>query len=386
MASVSMRKSYWKSLQTILQEVTTRDNVTFIHPSKLTAIGFVRNPPIDSQTPIQGRVRHPRSNATKEFQSREAARLRKALHAMSHGKHIFVYHHVRTKQVVYSLTRELEENNVLRQMIYHGKQTVPAELRTDMWVPYYSVHFADPRLGLRAFKMLREFSKQRQLKPPAEMITVTSEFLAKIRPRDPNLAKQFDRINKHRLGHFMSKKERARVLMDQKATSIADVSAVLAIQEEEIKNGLLDRIGKNTKYDKLMETMKQMPFSIWNWKFTKKAWVRDILQVHEAEKRVAAKRAARITRFETWLSAQTGKTIRISDEDGNYPQRPGEFKILWRDVYDANHAASWPNSVDHGELQSGWWFARSTIPVERQIIHPELKGAKKALKAGAEAH
>jgi hypothetical protein len=108
MASVSMRKSYWKSLQTILQEVTTRDNVTFIHPSKLSAIGFVRNPPIDTQAPIQGRVRHPRSNATKEFQSREAARLRKALHAMSHGKHIFVYHHVRTKQVVYSLTRELE--------------------------------------------------------------------------------------------------------------------------------------------------------------------------------------------------------------------------------------------------------------------------------------
>ena len=69
---------------------------------------FVRRPPIDPQTPIQGKPRHPLSNAFKEHAKREGIRLKKALNAITHGKHIFVYHNVRTNQVVYSLTRYLE--------------------------------------------------------------------------------------------------------------------------------------------------------------------------------------------------------------------------------------------------------------------------------------
>lgn len=69
---------------------------------------FIRKPPIDPQTPIQGRPRQPESNAFKEHLNRESHRLRKALDSIAHGKHIFVYHNVRTNQVVYSLTRYLE--------------------------------------------------------------------------------------------------------------------------------------------------------------------------------------------------------------------------------------------------------------------------------------
>lgn len=70
---------------------------------------FVRKP-IDPKTrvPIQGRPREANSNAFKEASTRESVRLQKALNAVAHGKHIFVYHNVRTKQVVYSLTRYLE--------------------------------------------------------------------------------------------------------------------------------------------------------------------------------------------------------------------------------------------------------------------------------------
>jgi Tat protein secretion system quality control protein TatD with DNase activity len=39
-------------------------------------------------------------------------RLQKALNAITHGKNIFVYHNVRTKQVVYSLTRYLEVSTI----------------------------------------------------------------------------------------------------------------------------------------------------------------------------------------------------------------------------------------------------------------------------------
>jgi hypothetical protein len=69
---------------------------------------FVRHPPIDSTKPIQGKIREAGSNAWKEHLQRESVRLQKALNSISHGKHIFVYHNVQTKQVVYSLTRYLE--------------------------------------------------------------------------------------------------------------------------------------------------------------------------------------------------------------------------------------------------------------------------------------
>lgn len=69
---------------------------------------FVRRPPIDPNRPIQGRPRETSSNAFRDYVHRESVRLQKALNSISHGKHIFVYHNVRTKQVVYSLTRYLE--------------------------------------------------------------------------------------------------------------------------------------------------------------------------------------------------------------------------------------------------------------------------------------
>jgi hypothetical protein len=69
---------------------------------------FVRKPPVDPSQPIEGRRRNPSSNAFKEHVRRESVRLQKALNSITHGKHIFVYHNVRTKQVVYSLTRYLE--------------------------------------------------------------------------------------------------------------------------------------------------------------------------------------------------------------------------------------------------------------------------------------
>lgn len=72
------------------------------------AAKLVKRPPIDPKQPIQGRQRNPLSNAFKEHLKRESARLQKALNSIGHGKHIFAYHNVRTKQVVYSLTRHLE--------------------------------------------------------------------------------------------------------------------------------------------------------------------------------------------------------------------------------------------------------------------------------------
>lgn len=211
-------------------------------------------------------------------------------------------------------------------MVYHGKKTVPADLRRDMWVPYYSVHFGDARLGLRAYQLLREFSMQRQFSPPPEMITVTKEFLDAKRPKDPLAAEEFDRLNKKRIGHPMEKKERARVLMDQKATSVADIAAVLGIQHKEVENGFLEK------------EKERGPL-------TRKARKRRY-EAQEREQARAEANAARIRMLEEHLDAKIGEA------DDAYPKDPKAVKVLWRDVHDAHYADWWPANVEHGELET----------------------------------
>lgn len=232
-------------------------------------------------------------------------------------------------------------------MIYHGKKTIPADLRRDMWVPYYSVHFGDARLGLRAYQLLREFSMQRQLSPPPEMITVTEEFLAAKRPKDPLAAEEFDRLNKKRIGKVMEKKERARVLMDQKATSVADIAAVLAIQEKEIENGFLDREYKRGYLTRRARQRRR--------------------ETRLREEAQAEANAARVKALEEHLNntlASEDTELKIGEADPAYPDRPEAVKVLWRDVHDARYAESWPVGVEHGELE----LTRShVIGSERQL-------------------
>lgn len=298
-----------------------------LDPTKIGTWNIIRRPPIENHSVIQGKAREQNSNAFKTHQFKEGVRLRKALNAITHGKNIFVYHNIRTNQVVYSLTRYLEKNSVLRQLVYHGKKTVPATLRKDMWVPYYSVHFNEPKVGLRAYHLLREFAMQRQLSPPREMITITEKFLDQKRPKNPNEAKEFDEKYKDKVGWLMEKKDRARAVMDQKATSVADISAVLAIQEEELANGFADG-----KRGYLTRTARRR---------------RREARAKEAAK--AAEQAGRVAELEKTLSTSQ-VDYKIQEPEGSNTLEGNGVKILWTDIHYASYAESWPEHVRHGEL------------------------------------
>lgn len=197
-----------------------------------------------------------------------------------------------------------------------------------MWVPYYSVHFADTKIGLRAYHLLREFSMQRQLSPPREMITITERFLDQKRPRDPEQAKEFDEKYQSKLGWLMEKKDRARAVMDQKATSVADIAAVLAIQEEEVKNGFAD--GKRGYLTRTARRRRR--------------------EARKKEEQYANEAARRIANFEQTLSNNV-VDYRVEDTSQSDPALQGEnVKILWTDLHDAQFAQAWPERVRHGEL------------------------------------
>ncbi|EFR04691.1 hypothetical protein MGYG_07698 [Nannizzia gypsea CBS 118893] len=304
---------------------------------------------------IQGKVRFPNSQAAKNFGQQESTRLKKALQHITHGKNIFAYSNFRTNQVVYSLSRSLDSQNVLSQLVYHGKKTVPAGLRKDMWVPYFSVHFPTPTLGLEAYKLLREFSRQRQFEPPAQLITNSKESLERKRPQGLDEAKKWERQMSCRIGQIMEKKDRAKVLMDQKATSVADTAAVLAIQAQ--------RERQNRQQEEGEEEASTEDGNPKEKKLSHKARRRVI----RAQKRQQAHEELvrkRIEELEKSMSTKGFQAkIDVEGELADYKVGEGEVKLLWTDLQDAQYARSWPSTVQHGELE----------PSREHIISPSLK-------------
>lgn len=153
---------------------------------------------------------------------------------------IYAYKHIRTHQVVYSLTKSMDNTKILKQLFYHGKKTVPAALRRDVWRPYFSVHFsktpAGAMKGLKVFQELRELSALRQLKPPKEITIATQKDFDDVKKQyDPvewtdkttNVIPKTTLLEPPVVGERLPRKLLAKKLMNQAATSVADIAAIL---------------------------------------------------------------------------------------------------------------------------------------------------------------
>ncbi|OJD13158.1 hypothetical protein AJ78_06361 [Emergomyces pasteurianus Ep9510] len=311
--------------------------------------------------PIQGKVRETGSRAALQWRTQERARLRKALHRLTHGKNIFAYNNIRTNQVVYSFTRELEKNNVLSQLIYHGKKTVPATLRKDMWTPYFSLHFPSSSLGLEAYRLLREFSMQRQLSPPVDMITASeeNEVLTRQRPRDPVEAEKWDEQWKTRMDQhqILNKKLRARILMDQKATSVADVAAVLAIQEQKMKEaeereareGELEDGNEGEEEEDGQESGGEVKNLDKAGKKLSRKRRQRIQAAIKAQQKLEKETMEKISELEAMLRVKIDPSLPPSE---HHIVNDGEVKIFWMDLHNLQYAESWPENVIHGQLKA----------------------------------
>jgi hypothetical protein len=245
-----------------------------------------------------------------------------------------------------------------------------------MWIPHFSVHFPTKQLGLKAYEMLRELTTQRQLAPPAEMITNTEETLAKLRPADPNFATEWDKRWRRRLGQFMIKTHRARVLMDQKATSVADLAFVLAEQLPQIKKSAdvaakereqerarLEMEGRLILEGKEVQPKEQTPeeekrerrrrLEQLKTKGHTKAEVREILKKEAEAKALDKANRALVLDLEKALSEEYRCPVRITDlpEARGYDSKRTGVLVQWKDPTDKLRAESWPDCVDHGKLE-----------------------------------
>ena len=189
----------------------------------------------------------------------------------------------------------------------------------------------------------------RQTAPPDSMITNSESSHLRFRPDamyDPN-----DEGKKAPVGQIMPKKQRARVLMDQKAASVADVAFVLGLQDEvdPSKSKPLLVPGSNTvKVPKrVLKNMK------------KRRDVFERLHRHEEEQQAASQEPrvpfsdgakVRIAYEQNGvINENGGVTVPSSDETSI--GHPEAVQVLWADLRDAAYAESWPARVYHGELE-----------------------------------
>ncbi|KAI5298745.1 hypothetical protein KEM55_002993 [Ascosphaera atra] len=204
--------------------------------------------------------------------------------------------------------------------------------------------------------MLRQFS------PPEDAIKITKEWLDKKRPRDLIEAEQFDEEYEWRIGKFLDKKTRARILMDQKESSVADVAEALRIvkEEEDAKKQPQNKEAKEKK--KLSRKAKaKLKMQKQREKIHDKETRRRLADLEaqlSKEMTTHAERAHRKLAKKVLDDVQAQQQppkyeVKISeaDEETAHANPPAdEIRMFWVDVEDANYAKDWPSYVYHGKL------------------------------------
>lgn len=169
------------------------------------------------------------------------------------------------------------------QLPYLGKKTVPSALRKDLWGPLAMVYFPSHHAGLDAYRKLREFRRLHE----------TSYDLEDITEKEGKYA-----------GSLYPIKKRGRILMNQKANSIADLAAVLLQLEEGVE---VEKIERQERRIQRVERLKMQ------------------------------KGAHRVKKDPVRLGRETGGVKGV--------------RVRWANMLDMEFAETWPEAVEHEWLK-----------------------------------
>ncbi|KAK5689804.1 hypothetical protein LTR17_026130 [Elasticomyces elasticus] len=156
-----------------------------------------------------------------------------------HGRNIYAYTNIRTSQVLYSLSQSLDSHASLKQLPDLGANHTPPKLRKDVWKPLWTLALpsSEPHAraqGLHAFKKLREYRKLHELNWKPSPLLSKPYSAADIEHERKKLDERGGSKKENVYDVIARRKWNLRVkeIMDQKATSIADLAAVLSEQDE----------------------------------------------------------------------------------------------------------------------------------------------------------
>lgn len=134
------------------------------------------------------------------------------------ARQVFVYCHFRTNQTLYSLNDRVLRGSHLQQLPFAGKKTLPSKLRKDVWRPLAVVTLPFEKQAQDAYLKLLDFKKLHELywKENKDWGALPEEKQKKLQDKN----------------RMPSKKERAKIIMDQKANSIAAIAKAIELQNE----------------------------------------------------------------------------------------------------------------------------------------------------------
>ena len=208
-----------------------------------------------------------------------------------------------------------QNTRALKQLPFAGKKTVPAALRRDLWTPLCVLSFPNSHQGLSAYRKLREFKHLHEVAYPLSLVT----------QKDGPHA-----------GNLMSKKEKSRIIMDQKANAIADMAAVLAIQARQPS---AEEIAKANRRVNSRKGVPKPKYGLGSWETS------DVLEFQ-------------------------GKVDGVS--------------VWWANPTDAEYAETWPEPVRHGPLAVARYTAVWPPPEELLLgkklldYDPEVQDSQEA--------
>lgn len=278
------------------------------------------------------------------------------------------------------------------QLVFHGKKTVPAGIRHDVWRPYFSIRFPDndggKQAGLKAYQRLREFSLRRQLDPPQDELMATQADIDKFvktqgnpyKLRSRYLSRDGPRKRSFQfpiLGKKLPLKYRAQKLMDQKASSVADASFVLGLALEQLKPLYQKRYNSEAALLHATEAKVQglgrrarRTLGIKRSHEQEKA--EEIAQRQELASKVdMSKGMLPLTKdvaedlsiqFGGGIQGESNRVLNMQPARNDYDDEC-EIQVAWADIRDGTYAESWPDGVFHGELQPHALTKRASIRV-----------------------
>lgn len=189
---------------------------------------------------------------------------------------------------------------------------MPAVIRKDMWRPLLTVHFPSEAQGLAALRKLREYRKLHELSwSQADRTRVRREETVAAKKEFEELGAKIQKKTRAR----QAKRERGRLIMDQKANAIADLAAVL--KEQDVLANTPETVARKQKMEEEAANPKATP---------------ETTQASRPKHGPLPKRGP--------LRKQAAaENIPIYTLDG--------VRIRWANPLDAEYAESWPAAVQH---------------------------------------
>ena len=260
------------------------------------------------------------------------------------------------------------------QLLNHGKKTVPAALRRDVWRPYFSVHFPPTSVGaaagIIAYQRLREFAVRRQLSPEEGSLMTTLVDIEKVKnkagdPIDVREKLRDGRLKLPTMGHKLPQRLRAERLMNQKATSVADVSFVLGMATEWMEGKKGEDAGNDVEKErermrglgrrgqKRLKAIREVE-RVGDEKIEKRQELARTVDVKQGKVELDGYAAQQLSYGYDATLGPSNRLVESSELDAVTKavgvQGPMGVNVLWADLRDGTYAQSWPDNVFHALL------------------------------------